>query len=170
MRASACVTVSQFCARPVLCWLAFPSVPALGSPSSAAGRPVSTAVRKSPKTSGMKFPLFLLLKGAFFCSTRAASILPSRPPNVTAAARRACQGWRRLRGHPSTAGPLIGSGPEALTTSSGISNRWFWVKFTPLVTSAKWSRVTSRLGSARRPPDRPARLSSGASGVPRRSP
>jgi len=39
MRASACVTVSQFCARPVLCWLAFPSVPALGSPGSAAGCP-----------------------------------------------------------------------------------------------------------------------------------
>src|SRR5215813_11289660 len=38
--------------------------------------------------------------GPFFGSTRAASILPSRPPNLAAAARRACQGWPRLRGHP----------------------------------------------------------------------
>src|SRR5258708_28986768 len=42
--------------------------------------------------------------GPFFCSTRAASILPSRPPNRTAAARRACQGWPRLRGHPKGLG------------------------------------------------------------------
>src|SRR6267154_4132324 len=57
----------------------------------------------------------------FFGSTRAASILPSRPPNRTAAARRACQGWPRLRGHPkglaltgpSTAACLIGLGLEA---------------------------------------------------------
>ena len=38
--------------------------------------------------------------GPFFGSTRAASILPSRPPDGAAAARRACQGWPRLRGHP----------------------------------------------------------------------
>ena len=57
----------------------------------------------------------------FFSSTRAASILPSRPPNRTAVARRACQGWPRLRGHPkglaltgpSTAARSIGSGLEA---------------------------------------------------------
>src|SRR5258707_13619068 len=59
--------------------------------------------------------------GPFFGSPRAASILPSRPPNRTAAARRACQGWPRLRGHPkglaltglSTAARSIGSGLEA---------------------------------------------------------
>src|SRR6202521_5696267 len=45
----------------------------------------------------MAFPILL---GPFFGSTRAASILPSRPPNRTAAARKACQGWPRLRGHP----------------------------------------------------------------------
>ena len=38
MRSSACDTVARFCARPVLCWLAFPSAPALGSTDSAADR------------------------------------------------------------------------------------------------------------------------------------
>ena len=38
MRFSACDTVSRYCARPVLCWLAFPSASALGSTGSAAGR------------------------------------------------------------------------------------------------------------------------------------
>src|SRR5260370_24343032 len=39
MRSSACDTLSRLCVRRVLCWPAFPSVPALGSPCSAAGRP-----------------------------------------------------------------------------------------------------------------------------------
>jgi hypothetical protein len=30
----------------------------------------------------------------FFCSTRVGSILPSRPLDSAAVARRACQGWR----------------------------------------------------------------------------
>jgi hypothetical protein len=34
--------------------------------------------------------------GQFFGSTRAASILPSRPLNLAAAERSACQGWPRL--------------------------------------------------------------------------
>src|SRR6266849_6975373 len=38
MRSSPCDTVARFCARPVLCWLAFPSAPALGSTVSAADR------------------------------------------------------------------------------------------------------------------------------------
>src|SRR6266702_6385720 len=38
MRSSPCDTVARFCARPVLCWLAFPSAPALGSTDSAADR------------------------------------------------------------------------------------------------------------------------------------
>src|SRR5271154_2152180 len=50
------------------------------------------------KTSSLKLSVFSLSWGAFFGSTRAASILPSRPPNLGAAARRACQGWPRLRG------------------------------------------------------------------------
>src|SRR5436853_7792973 len=33
MRASACDTVPRLCARPMLCWLAFPSASALGSPA-----------------------------------------------------------------------------------------------------------------------------------------
>src|SRR5271156_4966014 len=37
MRSSACDTVPRYCARPVLCCLAFPSVPTLGSANSAAG-------------------------------------------------------------------------------------------------------------------------------------
>jgi hypothetical protein len=69
---------------------------------------------------------------SFFGSTRAASILPSRPPDLAAAARRACQGWPRLRGHPQGlgldwpehGGMLIGSGLQALATSD---------KFKPLV-------------------------------------
>ena len=36
MRSSACDTFSRSCARHVLCWPAFPLVPALGSTSSAA--------------------------------------------------------------------------------------------------------------------------------------
>ena len=36
MRSSACDTVARFCARPVLCWLAFPLAPALRSTGSAA--------------------------------------------------------------------------------------------------------------------------------------
>ena len=39
MRSSACDTVPRYCARPVLCCLTFPSAPALGSASSAAGCP-----------------------------------------------------------------------------------------------------------------------------------
>ena len=39
MRSSACDTLSRSCARRVLCWPAFPLVPALGSTGSAAGRP-----------------------------------------------------------------------------------------------------------------------------------
>src|SRR3977135_2331348 len=38
MRSSPCDTVARFCARSVLCWLAFPSDPALGSTDSAADR------------------------------------------------------------------------------------------------------------------------------------
>src|SRR6202140_173562 len=52
----------------------------------------------------------------FFGSTRAASVLPSRPPNRTAAARRACQGWPRLRGHPKG---LALTGPSTAARSSG---------------------------------------------------
>jgi len=48
----------------------------------------------------------------------------SRPPDLAAAARRACQGWPRLRGHPQGlgldwpehGGMMIGSGLQALTT------------------------------------------------------
>jgi hypothetical protein len=36
MRSNACDTLSQFCAWRVLCWPAFPLVPVLGSPGSAA--------------------------------------------------------------------------------------------------------------------------------------
>ena len=39
MRSSACDTLSQSCAWHVLCWFAFPSVPALGSTGSAADNP-----------------------------------------------------------------------------------------------------------------------------------
>jgi hypothetical protein len=35
MRSSACDRDSRFCARPMLCWLAFPLAPALGSTGSA---------------------------------------------------------------------------------------------------------------------------------------
>ena len=38
MRSSACDTVPQLCARPVLCWLAFPLASTLGSTGSAADR------------------------------------------------------------------------------------------------------------------------------------
>ena len=38
MRSSACDTVPQLCARPVLCWRAFPLASALGSTGSAADR------------------------------------------------------------------------------------------------------------------------------------
>jgi hypothetical protein len=72
----------------------------------------------------LKLSVFSLSWGAFFGSTRAASILPSRPPILAAAAHRACQGWPRLRGHPqglaligpSTVASSTGSGLEALTT------------------------------------------------------
>src|SRR5258708_12835085 len=36
MRFSACDTIPRYCARPVLCWLTFPSAPALASTTSAA--------------------------------------------------------------------------------------------------------------------------------------
>src|SRR4051812_38182324 len=36
MRSSACDTLTRLCVRHVLCWSAFPLVPALGSPGSAA--------------------------------------------------------------------------------------------------------------------------------------
>jgi hypothetical protein len=60
----------------------------------------------------------------FFGSIRAASILPSRPPNLAAAARRAYQGRPRLRSHPQGlgldwpghGGMLIESGLQALDT------------------------------------------------------
>src|SRR5262249_60608620 len=44
-----------------------------------------------------RVPVFL---GPFFGPPRAASILPSRPQFSQPPARRACQGWPRLRGHP----------------------------------------------------------------------
>src|SRR5881392_3125809 len=44
MRSSACDTLIRFCARHVLCWPAFPLVPALGSTGSAtAGSPAQCA-------------------------------------------------------------------------------------------------------------------------------
>src|SRR5580658_9289650 len=51
-----------------------------------------------------------------------------RPPNLAAVARRACQGWPRLRGHPkglaltgpSTAARSIGSGLEAAGNCAGL--------------------------------------------------
>jgi hypothetical protein len=46
----------------------------------------------------------LLTAGQFFGSTRAASILPSRPLNLAAVARRACQGWPRLSRPPEGLG------------------------------------------------------------------
>jgi hypothetical protein len=56
MRASACDTVPRLCARPVLCWLAFPSASALGSTGSAADRsalfvgfPATMAESDSPR-------------------------------------------------------------------------------------------------------------------------
>jgi hypothetical protein len=52
------------------------------------------------RNKGFEIADFQFSLGPFFGSTRAASILPSRPPNLAAAARRACQGWPRLRGHP----------------------------------------------------------------------
>src|SRR5260370_19298422 len=70
-------------------------------------------------------PPSVSLGGPFFGSTRAASILPSRPPHLTAVARRACQGWPRLRRHPkglaltgpSTAACLIGRGCKLLASA-----------------------------------------------------
>ena len=103
--------------------------PATGSAILMAGRricvSVSAPVRKCPKTTGLKLPVFLLSLGPFFGSTRAASILPPRPPKLAAAARRACQGWPRLSRPPAGlgldgpehGGMLIGSGLEALATS-----------------------------------------------------
>jgi hypothetical protein len=41
MRSSACDTLARFCARSVLCWLAFPLASALGSAGSAADRSAS---------------------------------------------------------------------------------------------------------------------------------
>src|SRR6202795_2682468 len=62
----------------------------------------------------------------FFGSTRAASILPSRPPNRTAAARRACQGWPRLRGHPKGLA-LTGPSTAACSSGSGLEATGFCV-------------------------------------------
>jgi len=62
----------------------------------------------------------------FFGSTRAASILPSRPPNCTAAARRACQGWPRLRGHPKGLA-LTGPSTAACSSGSGLEAAGFCV-------------------------------------------
>src|SRR5216684_3211003 len=43
MRSNACDTLTRLCARHVLCWPAFPSVPALGSPGSAAFAPADAS-------------------------------------------------------------------------------------------------------------------------------
>ena len=43
MRSSACATLIRFCARHVLCWSAFPLVPALGSTGSAALAPADAS-------------------------------------------------------------------------------------------------------------------------------
>ena len=67
------------------------------------GNPIlSGKLRRSDPGSGRvacfqnQLRFLVLFLGSFFCSTRAASILPSRPPNLAAAAHRACQGWPRL--------------------------------------------------------------------------
>ena len=56
MRSSACDTVPRLCVRPMLCWLAFPLVSALGSTGSAADRsalfvgfPATMAESDSPR-------------------------------------------------------------------------------------------------------------------------
>ena len=75
MRASACDTVPRLCARPVLCWFAFPSASALGSTGSAADRsalfvgfPATTA--KSDFPTSVRHRLRLL---AFPIRTRPAT-------------------------------------------------------------------------------------------------
>ena len=70
--------------------------------------------------------------GPFFGSTRAASILPSRPPNRTAAARRACQGWPRLRGHPKGLA-LTGPSTAARSIGSGLEAAGIWTRSTFVV-------------------------------------
>jgi hypothetical protein len=52
------------------------------------------------RSSGGTLSICAVFFGPFFGSTRAASILPSRPQFSQPHARRACQGWPRLRGHP----------------------------------------------------------------------
>jgi hypothetical protein len=48
MRSSACVTFPRFCARHVLCWLAFPLVPVLGSTDLAGRRFIFEPDRARP--------------------------------------------------------------------------------------------------------------------------
>jgi hypothetical protein len=68
----------------------------------------------------------------FFGSTRAASILPSRPRNRTAAARRAFQGWPRLRGHPKGLA-LTGPSTAARSIGSGLEAAGIWIGTGPVV-------------------------------------
>jgi hypothetical protein len=78
----------------------------------------------------------------FFGSTRAASILPSRPPNLAAAARRACQGWPRLRGHPKG---LALIGPSTVACLIG----WAGGRWKPAHRATALTLITRPLSGAR---------------------
>ena len=132
MRSSACDTVSRLCARPVLCWLAFPSASALGSTGSAADRsalfvgfPATVAESRLPTSVHHRLRLL-----AFPVRTRQStcrwSVVGS--PGSRARSFRTCQCLRPRR----AVWALAISRPSVLPSVSGT-------------TSAPGMRVLSRL-------------------------
>jgi hypothetical protein len=104
MRSSACDTPSRFCARFVLCWPAFPSVPVLGSAGSEAHRCVSF-VGFPATVAGSDFSCPFIAGYGSSPSRRDPTAFPprmdKRSPGFRARSLSTCQGLRPRRAGPS---------------------------------------------------------------------
>ena len=92
-RSRACDTRSRPCVRCVLCWLAFPLAPALGSTDSAAGRPdlfVGFPATKRDQTSHDRASSATAprLPDADHCSTRTVSLVDREISRFSSTKRR----------------------------------------------------------------------------------
>ena len=123
-RSSACDTLSRSCARRVLCWSAFPSVPALGSTGSAADRSaLFVGFSATMAESDFSRPCIIGYGSSpSRCGPAAACRRPdARSPGSRARSVRTCQGLRPRR----AVGALAITRPPVLpsASSNGVGAR-----------------------------------------------
>ncbi len=128
-RSSACDTLSRSCARRMLCWLAFPLVPALGSTGSAAGFPALfagfTATMAESDFSG------LCIGGYGSSPSRHGPSGPpgrwpiQRSPGSRTRSVRTCQGLRPRRAEQALALARLLMLPSAQLTASAPRKSFF---------------------------------------------